>query len=331
MNILAPISLALFGIIAGNYSAISHIDDNRYVIVDDKDSIDGFKYLTIQMDSITGKILNAEMTEPIGMTQRRAEGTTTNFDCEGIAYCKESNSVFVSEETNQRIIEYTLDGTPTGRELAIPKSFGKNAIRGNLGFEALCYDQHSKLFWTTSESTLKADGEASTLTTLTNNRLRLQSFGTDLTPKKQYAYLMDMPTIPNGKKGTYVFGVPSMLSMNDSTLLVMEREVFVPTNKLGSFCTIKLYMITPSEQNLITNDTNLATLPTDRFMAKKLLTTFTTHLRIGKADLANYEGMCLGPKLADGRQTIILIADSQKGAGNSLFHLKDYLRVIILD
>ena len=40
--------------------------------------------------------------------------------------------------------------------------------------------------------------------------------------------------------------------------------------------------------------------------------------------------MCLGPKLANGRQTILLIADSQNRTGNAFFHLKDYIKVLLL-
>ena len=41
--------------------------------------------------------------------------------------------------------------------------------------------------------------------------------------------------------------------------------------------------------------------------------------------------MCLGRKLNDGRQTIILISDSQDGAGNIIYRLKDYLKVIVIN
>jgi hypothetical protein len=47
-------------------------------------------------------------------------------------------------------------------------------------------------------------------------------------------------------------------------------------------------------------------------------------------NLANYEGICLGPKLDDGRQTILLINDSQSRRGNALYRLKDYIKTIIL-
>ena len=60
------------------------------------------------------------------------------------------------------------------------------------------------------------------------------------------------------------------------------------------------------------------------FLQKQLLTRFMT----SALNLANFEGMCLGPKLADGRQTLILIADSQGGKSGLT---GEYLKVFLLD
>ena len=51
---------------------------------------------------------------------------------------------------------------------------------------------------------------------------------------------------------------------------------------------------------------------------------------MGRKNFANYERMCLGPKLADGGQTVLLVSDSQGRAGNSLFRLKDYIKVLVI-
>ena len=42
-----------------------------------------------------------------------------------------------------------------------------------------------------------------------------------------------------------------------------------------------------------------------------IVTGWITVLGASESGIANYEGMCLGPKLPDGRQVIILCADSQ--------------------
>ena len=62
-------------------------------------------------------------------------------------------------------------------------------------------------------------------------------------------------------------------------------------------------------------------------MTKYLLAEWRTRLNITARSIANYEGMCLGSRLADGSQSIILVADSQnryKGV------LKDWLKTLII-
>ena len=47
------------------------------------------------------------------------------------------------------------------------------------------------------------------------------------------------------------------------------------------------------------------------FLQKRVLTDWKTGLSLSKRSFANYEGMCLGPKLEDGSQIVILLSDSQ--------------------
>lgn len=299
---------------AANYSGITRLNGDDYAVCDDKSEFDGFTILTISQDPRTGRIIDTKRREPRVYQQRRKEGKYRYRDCEGIAFCPERNSVFVSGEEDQRIVEYSLDGEPTGQELQVPECFSKANIRPNYGFEALTYNSRTGLFWTTTESTLKQDGESASLSRKNvANKLRLQSFGTDLKAREQYTYTMDLPTVRKSQ-GTYVHGVPSLLALDDGSLIVMEREEYVPHGYLGAFCKIKLYVVDPT-----------------RASEKRLLTKFTTHLRPRKMNLANYEGMCLGSTLEDGSPTLLLICDSQAGMGNRLFHLKDYVRVIVLN
>jgi len=104
---------------------------------------------------------------------------------------------------------------------------------------------------------------------------------------------------------------------------VLEREVYVPNSILDimakSFANVKLYVVDPQNDGA-------------GILRKKLLTEFSTKIdNISSASLANYEGMCLGPVLG-GRQTLVLIADSQGGmtslGGGTLTH--EYVKVIFL-
>ena len=331
MEILKQIALGLFGILPGNYSGITHIAADTYAVVNDKDTTDGFLLLELSLDPQTGKVRQAAMKEPLGMAQRRNRGEGTSRDCEGIAYCPDTQTLFVSGEADQRVVEYTLEGVPTGRELRVPLLLQQESIRSNQGFEALCYESSSHLLWTVTESTLPQDGTSASLQHKdVRNRLRLTSFALDMQRQAQYAYQMDLPTVPSNKGG-YALGVPSLCFLPDGRLLVMEREAYVSPGKLRSFCRIKLYAVQPDKRYRVQDAEPLSSLPDACFLPKTLLADFTTRLRPGRMNFANYEGMCLGPTLEDGRQTLILLADSQGGMGNRLYHLKDYVRVIVLD
>ena len=121
-----------------------------------------------------------------------------------------------------------------------------------------------------------------------------------------------------------------MLVVNDTTLLVMERELNIPQNYNRAKCHIRIYSVNPKRQQPITDTSKpLSELDASEFIPKKLVCAFSTGFRIfGKKNLANYEGMCLGPRSEDGSKTILLVCDSQNRAGKSFFHLKDYIKVI---
>ena len=73
-------------------------------------------------------------------------------DPEAIAYCPRRNTFFIAGEADQRIVEYSFDGTPTGNELHVPAEFSTINIEGNRGFESLTYNSLGQQFWTTTES-----------------------------------------------------------------------------------------------------------------------------------------------------------------------------------
>lgn len=334
MDILKQINMAIFAVAVGGYSGITSLGDNSYAIVDDRDEVDGYKVLKIDMDMDNGKITDIQYQELEGWITRKnneQKSSHRNRDCEGVAFCKDRNSVFIAGEADQEILEYSLDGTPTGSKLFIPSYFSRKNIVPNYGFESLAYNEKTKLFWTTTETTLLRDGNHSNVKNRNvENYLRLQSFGIDLQPKGAFAYKMDLPVSQSGN-GRFVFGVSDIIALDDGRLFVMEREVYVPKLYLGSTCWIKIYEVNPDLSLRINDNDVLANLSEKQFLNKKLVTQFKTGINVFRKNFANYEGMCLGPRLNDGRQTIILVADSQGRFGNSVYHLKDYIRVIVLD
>ena len=311
---------------AGNYSGITHIADDRYALISDKQDADGWTEVSISFLP-SGDIDRMQFVAQHYNVETRGKAR----DSEGIAYVPGSG-FFVSAESDQQILELSEEGKPTGRGLSIPTYYSTSNIFPNYGFEALTYHADTGILWTTTEQGLRSDVEApSTHKAPMPTLLRLQSFGPNQQPLKQYAYKTDAPETKRTSH-LFAFGVPELLAFDDTTLIVMEREVNIPPKYNHAQCNIRLFSVNPHPSQAITETSiPLREMDANSFLQKKLLYTFSTGIRIlGKKSFANYEGMCLGPKLTDGRQTILLIADSQNRAGNSLYHLKDYIRVIIL-
>ena len=293
---------------AGNYSGITALGDDRYAVVSDKSEKDGFFVFHIVIDSLTGRIRQID-NEGFRATD------SPNRDQEGIAYFPLKNTVFISGESDNRILEYSLDGNNTtrytGRSLAVPEIF--KTATANYGFESLSYNANTHRFWTTTESTLPADGAQAVPQKPVANKLRIQSFDDNLQPADQYFYEMDMPEATK-RPAMYAMGVSELCAMDDGSLLVLEREFYVSKSKLGSFVSCKIYRIEPSAKLV------------GHLLPKRLLASFRTKLTLLGHGIANYEGMCLGPRLKDGRHVLILLSDSQnqyKGV------LKDWFKTII--
>jgi len=280
----------------GQYSGITHVSEDIYAVVHDKAVGGGIFFFTIGF--------NADGTiGPVTAFETDAGGPKGR-DNEDIVYVPETQTLFVAAEGDQSIREYYLNGAPTGRQLRIPAPL--LSPKANAGFESLAYRDGT--FWTTTESPIPGE-----------TLHRLQSFRlSDLSPGKTYYYRADEPSVPASEVAAaqaYVIGIPALTALPDGRLLVLEREVYVPKggllDMLKSFTRCSLFVTDPLHDD-------------SRELRKTLLTTFYTTFM----DMANFEGMCLGPLLPDGRQTLLLLADSQDGSQGLT---AEYIRVLALD
>ena len=305
-------NMAKWHIPPANYSGITHIKDNLYAVVDDKSDSEGFYLFRIDINLKNGKVTNVERLSFLHPDETNK--TPDKADCEGIAYCNKTKTLFISHEEFGTIAEYNLNGKATGRQLIIPDNISRKHQHDNGGFEALAYDPHTNSLWTSTENSLKTDSFFTDQSGNKRQALRLTRFCADkLISNGQWTYVTDPPQL-NDKTKYYTHGVAAMTILPDGRLAVLERELSVQKKYLGSKCKIKIYIINTTENPV----------------EKTLLTSFTTHINPLKINYANYEGMCVGPTLHNGHPTLLLINDSQARAGNSLLRLKDYIKVIIL-
>ncbi len=305
IRLLPAQELRQWKIPAGDYSGITPLGNDHYAIVSDKQNKDGFYEFIIEQNDTTGLVQRVELVA-------FHANELPSRDAEGIAFFPDSATVFIAAENDQKILEYTLDGQRTGRWLDVPDEFGLDSIHKNFGFESLSYDKDSARFWTTTENSLKKDGPLSTTESPQAAHLRLQTFDKDLKPTEQYHYDADVPN-PHKRHKTLITGVSEVLALNDSNILVLERDAMLTKNGIGNRVDNRIYLFSPQDS------------------VKTLQVDWTTRFNLTDTDFANYEGMCLGTRLTNGKQTILLLADSQGGKGNFLVRLQDYIRVGVLN
>ena len=99
---------------------------------------------------------------------------------------------------------------------------------------------------------------------------------------------------------------------------------------LSSTVRCKLFVVDPAHCEQIDSQIAMKDVDANHFLNKKLLADWTTHVQPFNISFANYEGMCLGRTLTDGRLTLLLVNDSQGGYRTGPFRLKDYIKVIVI-
>ena len=340
---------------AGNYSGIAHLHDDIYAVVSDKSDSALYFNFRIQVNPKTGEL---EQVENQGFTERTDgtlndgkpwQGQKKGFDHEAIVKVSDSTLVTASEGYCRLkefpILPTSADAAKVGYPQNLWESrWSSSDFYPNYNFESLAFDSVHQYLWTIPESTLRKDGQPATPQNGLTNQLRLmrlnwgkmkedsnkKEYSEQVSSKKDsrymtiYAYQMDQPST-HKKADIYVMGVSELCALPDGQLLVLEREAFIPKIKIGAFCKCKLYLINPlnseefSMKEKFSSDTP--------FLKKRLLTEWKTSLSLSKRSFANYEGMCLGPKLEDGSQVVILLSDSQDQYAGVL---KDWFKTIVI-
>ena len=340
---------------AGNYSGIAHLHDDIYAVVSDKSDSALYFNFRIQVNPKTGEL---EQVENLGFTERTDgtlndgkfwQGQEKGFDHEAIVKVSDSTLVIASEGycrlKEYPILPISADAAKVGYQQNLWESrWPSSEFYPNYNFESLAFDSVRQYLWTIPESTLRKDGQPATPQNGLANQLRLmrldwgkmkenrnkEEYSEQVSCKKDsrymtpYAYQMDQPST-HKKADIYVMGVSELCALPDGQLLVLEREAFIPKIKIGAFCKCKLYLINPLNSEEFSMKENFSS--DTPFLKKRLLAEWKTSLSLSKRSFANYEGMCLGPKLEDGSQVVILQSDSQDQYAGVL---KDWFKTIVI-
>ena len=223
------------------------------------------------------------------------------LDLEGIVITPEG--FVVASEKGPRILEVDRQGQ-LRRDIPLPDHFAK--ARENKSLESLSQSPNGKWLFTTTEEALSGDGARATPATGTRVRvLRMPRFAGG--ENTEHAYATDASPHEGGD-----YGIADLAALSENELLVLERGW---TRGYGNTARIYLTNLDNAAASCLLNPSLTPEAPV---MPKKLLVDIAKLPAKGlpamrqKQDsplLDNYEGLAVGPRLPDGRHSLILVSD----------------------
>lgn len=231
------------------------------------------------------------------------------IDPEGLAHA--GYGFFVASEGNRRlsqapaVLEFSLSGD-WRYTFPIPDKFlpaPERGIRNNLAFESLALTPDKQTLITGVENALLQDGPAADVNQ--PSLARLLAFDLDTGwPAAEWLYPVDaIPLALPAPDATRDNGLVELLALDDhGALLAMERAYVQGVGVSARVYRVDLHSAPDVRDLLAVGDADPAML----LPAKTLL------LDVSRFGLFpdNLEGMALGPRLPDGRQTLLLVSDN---------------------
>ncbi len=317
-----PTGTQFAGTTVGGLSSIAY-DASRnvyYSISDDQSQFNPARFYTISID--VGPTFDAGDVHFDAVTTIQQPGggpyPPGGLDPEGLGLTKDHQLILTSEGNTNTLLapwvrRYDLAGNYLG-DLPVPGYYLPTAdhssgIRFNLAFETAGVPPDGRFVFTANENALYQDGPAATPTNGSPSRIlrfNLQTGRLD----REYVYENDPvfePPIPPTQFS--VNGIADLLPLNNEFLLSMERSFSVGVPGTGN--EIKLYEAAlPGATNVLGTPSIAGELGSIRPVKKTLLLDLGT---LG-IPLDNVEGMTLGPKLPDGRQSLVMVSDNNFAA-----------------
>lgn len=257
----------------------------------------------------------------------RTNGAATDF--EGLA-CFTDGTCYLSSEGNQEreprlapsIVGYR-DGSLVDR-VSLPDRFrpviagpALKGVRRNEAFEAFVATSDGSRLVAVSETALVQDGDAPTPDAGSPARvLVLQRRGRRFVPGPEYIYPVDRVTLPDDyTQASGSNGVVEILPLEDGTFLTMERSfVYENAGARRGRNDILLYRVSFDGADDVSKVFSLAReRPRGVRVVSKTrvlsLDELVPRLPASLASLDNFEGLTVGPRLANGDASLLLLSD----------------------
>jgi len=301
-----PVDLVDENVPLGGLSGLTYDPacDLFYALSDDRGYVAPPRVYTLKLE-LDGPLVRP--LEVITLRDERGEAVDDGIlDPEAVALAP-SGALWVATEGDARglipprIMAFRLDGTML-HELEIPQSYlpaeGSGA-RSNLGFEGMSVSPNGSRIIAAVESALLQDGPNADLDHGAVIRLVVFDAATRRAVSERAYRVEPVPDKPRPPTAYRSIGVSEILALDDRRVLVVERSF-----SAGVGNTVRIYLA-----DLQTGDdiTGVASLSAKVKPVHKTLIADLSDLGI---DPDNLEGMSFGPMLADGRSTLVMVADN---------------------
>jgi hypothetical protein len=202
------------------------------------------------------------------------------------------------------------------RDRFVPEPTGPmtHGARGNAGFESVGSSPDGRRLFTAAETALVQDGEPANFDAATRTRIleyvpRHDSYE----PAREFAYEIERLDKPAFEPGFSVNGIVDLLPLSRTRLLALERGYIENAQKNGpSVNRIRLYRISLEGASDVSALESLKGHPEVVPVTKTLLLDLAEVKGLSPElapQLDNFEGMAFGPRLPDGRASLILVSD----------------------
>lgn len=246
------------------------------------------------------------------ITFRQPDGTTfpaKSVDPEGLRRTAAGTYLWSSEGDANTLVapfvrEMRADGTYLRDfEIAakyLPTADKSRGVRFNLAFESLTTAPGDRLVFAATENALAQDGPVASLTEESPARI-IRFDAASGKPTGEFVYVtgrVAAPPVPAQAFATN--GLTELLALSDTRFIAIERSF-----STGAGHSVKLWL---ADIGGATNVIGLDSLKDAKWRpAKKTLLLDLGTLGI---ELHNLEGLTFGPVLADGRRTLLVMADN---------------------
>jgi hypothetical protein len=251
------------------------------------------------------------------------------LDPEGLALAPDG-AMFISSErhgygvTSPGLFLFSAGGTLL-RTLPVPDKFlpsaGDRGLRGtrpNASFEALALAPDEPKLFTAAENPLYQDGEPSSPASGSLARiLEISLAGAEPAPAAEFAYPLEAVSVPESAgPGRGDNGLVELVALGGGDFLSLERSYFIEDEGAGprrSRTRIRIFRFSLEGADDISSLPSLKEAKAARPIRKTLildLDGIVGRLAPGFRSLDNFEAMCFGPALKNGRRTLLLMSDN---------------------